>query len=140
MNRLLKSLAVLALGVSAAHAHSTLKTSVPADGASLSTAPERLTLTFSEPVKLTMLTLQKEGGDKRDLGPLPTKADATFALGAPAMTQGRYVIAWRALADDAHVMSGRIAFGVGVAAAPANAQHHDDHAGHTEQHEHGEHP
>ena len=131
MNKLLQTLAAFALCVSVAHAHATLKVSVPANGATLSTAPQQLTLTFSEPVKLTMLALQKDGGSKQDLGPLPTKADATFTVSAPAMTNGRYVITWRALADDAHVTSGQIAFGLGVQAqATGAAPHHEDHAEH----------
>jgi methionine-rich copper-binding protein CopC len=133
MNKLLQTLAISALCVSVAHAHATLKTSVPENGTKLSTAPQQVTLTFSEPVKLTMLALRKDGGSKQDLGPLPTKADATFTVSAPSMTNGRYVIAWRALADDAHVMSGQIAFGVGVEAqATGAATHHEDHAGHDE--------
>ena len=144
MNKLLQTIGVLALGISVAHAHATLKTSTPANNATLSTAPQKVTLTFSEPVKLTMLALQKDGGDKQDLKPLPTKADATFTVSAPAMANGRYVIAWRALSDDAHIMTGQIAFGVGVEAQAAGAApSHEDHAGHEEHadhHEHAEHP
>ncbi len=136
MNKLLQTLAAFALCVSVAHAHATLKVSVPANGATLSTAPRQVTLTFSEPVKLTMLALQKEGGNKQDLGPLPTKADATFTLDAPAMTNGRYVITWRAFADDAHVTNGQIAFGVGVEAQATGTTPHDDHADH---HDHADH-
>ena len=136
MKKLLQIASVLALGISVAHAHATLKTSTPADGASLPASPQNVTLTFSEPVKVTMLQLQKVGGDKQDLKPLPTKADATITVTAPTLAIGQYMVSWRVLSDDGHVMTGQVAFGVGVA-APATS--HDDHASHDEHGDHHDH-
>ena len=136
MKKLLQIASVLALGISVAHAHATLKTSTPADGASLPASPQNVTLAFSEPVKVTMLQLQKVGGDKQDLKPLPTKADATITVPAPTLAIGQYTVSWRVLSDDGHVMTGQVAFGVGVAAPAAS---HGDHAGHDEHGEHADH-
>jgi methionine-rich copper-binding protein CopC len=138
MKKLLQIASVLALGISVAHAHATLKASAPADGASLTASPQSVTLTFSEPVKVTMLALAKVGGEKQDLKPLPTKADATITVPAPSLSTGQYTVSWRVLSDDGHVMTGQVAFGVGVP-APTRAPFHDDHTGHDEHADHHDH-
>jgi len=137
MNKLVQMIGVLTLGISVAHAHATLKASTPANGATLSASPQNVTLTFSEPVKLTLLALQRDGGDRQDLKPLPTKADATITVSAPTLAKGSYVVAWRALSDDGHVMTGQIAFGVGVEApAVTTPPGHDEHG---DRHDHADH-
>jgi copper resistance protein C len=143
MKRWMFVLTASTLTFSLAHAHATLKTSVPADGANVATAPHELRLTFSEKVTLTLLSIQQNGKDKQDVGPLPKKPESTFTLPLPALGTGGYTVEWRALADDAHVMTGHMAFGVGTAVAPAEHMDHGahgDHAGHGDAHDHAEHP
>lgn len=107
-------LAVAASGAQSALAHTELSESVPADQAVLETAPEEITLRFSEPVRLTALSVQRDGGDKRSLGPLPPDAAERFVLAAPDLVDGSYTVSWRALSADTHVMTGEFVFAIGA--------------------------
>jgi copper transport protein len=120
-----------------AYAHAELSSSVPADRATLDAAPEALTLTFTEPVRLTALAVQKVGDVKQNLGPLPSEASPTFTIAAPQLADGQYTVSWRAMSEDTHIMTGELVFGVGAGQMPpAHAQgemgQHSD--GHMDQH------
>jgi methionine-rich copper-binding protein CopC len=93
-------------------AHTHLVKSDPANGATVTTAPTKFVLTFAEPAKLTLLSLQKDAEPARKLGPLPTTATAEISLPAPQLKAGKYVLSWRALSDDGHVMPGKLSFTV----------------------------
>jgi len=95
-----------------AQAHTHLQKSTPASN-STSAAPEQLMLQFSEATRLTALTLQKEGvPEAHKLGPLPVQPYKLIHLAAPKLDPGAYVLSWRALGDDGHVMSGTLRFTV----------------------------
>lgn len=119
-----------------AYAHTELSQSMPADKAVLQTAPKDVMLHFNEPVRLTMLSVQKRGDAKQDLGPLPQQPAKDFALAAPGLGDGRYVVTWRAMSEDTHALRGEFAFTVGAegdgreqSTRPAQSQH-SDHSGH----------
>lgn len=98
-----------------ARAHTELAESVPANGATVAAAPEAVQLRFSAPVRLTALAVQKDGGRKQSLGPLPGETTGSFAIALPALDEGHYVVTWRALSEDTHVVSGEFMFAVGSA-------------------------
>src|SRR5262245_58161454 len=127
MKRHIYSVVALMLVSSLAHAHSQLTASEPADKASLAVAPKEVTLHFSEPVRLTAVSITTAGGAKQNLG-IPKEQTAHFALAAPALGDGQYEVNWRAVSADAHIMSGAFTFSV---AATGSAPH--DHAGHSAQ-------
>lgn len=139
MNKLMTIGLLVAFG-QLAYAHTELAGSAPADRATLEAAPEQLMLHFSAPVRLTALGVQRAGGAKQDLGPLPTAASKDFAVPAPtALAEGAYTVTWRAMSEDTHVMTGEFAFTVGHAAMPAGhgtttedrPAAHDQHADHS---------
>ncbi len=117
--------ALLWLGAPAAHAHTFLVGSNPADGQVLDAAPSVLRLDFSESVVLgatqvaitdghgatvtpTSITLAS-GGDGAD-----TEQPVAVAVGLPDLPRGTYRVAWKTLsADDMHQASGVLAFGIG---------------------------
>jgi methionine-rich copper-binding protein CopC len=103
------------LCASAAFAHVHLKQSTPAEGAVLQSAPAQIVLTFSEPALVTALSIQQAGKAKQSLGPLPTEAAQTLTVASPGLTAGSYVVTWRAVSPDKHVMSGTLHFRVGSA-------------------------
>jgi methionine-rich copper-binding protein CopC len=109
------------LAMQAALAHTELAATVPEDKATIEKAPKDLQLTFSEPVRLTALTLQLDGAPKQSLGPLPAATTEDFAIALPALTDGHYVVTWRALSEDTHVMNGEFMFAIGAEAVPAAA-------------------
>jgi methionine-rich copper-binding protein CopC len=75
-------------------------------------APSEFVLQFSEPTQLTALVVEKEGGAPVKVEPLPAKADKELHVAAPKLAPGVYVIKWRGVGDDTHVMSGSLRFTV----------------------------
>ncbi len=104
-----------------ASAHTHLVKSVPANGATITELPAKFVLTFGEPVKITALSLQKDSEPAQKLGPLPAAAAAEIAIPAPQLKAGKYVLTWRVLSDDGHVMPGKLSFTVGPSGATTSA-------------------
>lgn len=104
-----------------AFAHAKLLRSDPAEGSTVQAAPTKFVLTFGEPAKLTTLTLQKGTEPAQKLGPLPTDAAAEISVPAPKLEPGKYVLAWRAVGDDSHVVPGKLTFTVGATPATTHA-------------------
>jgi methionine-rich copper-binding protein CopC len=117
MRSLLLGAALLACA-SVADAHAHLRSSVPADASTLSVSPPSLVLNFSEAALLTAATIQKEGATARKLVPLPTRASVQVSFALPPLAPGAYVVSWRALSDDGHIMPGRIHFTIAAAGSP----------------------
>ena len=103
---------VLSSGIAAAQAHAHLRSSVPADGSVLSAPPAQVVLDFSEPARLTAVRIQRSGGPRRKVGPLPQNSAASVALTVPALKPGEYELSWRALSADGHIVPGQIHFTV----------------------------
>jgi copper resistance protein C len=105
-----------------AWAHTHLAKSDPADGSVLAKAPEHIALQFEHPVRITELTIQKgtEKGEKL-LSSLPEAPTDKINAAAPKLTAGAYVVSWRAVGSDGHVMSGKVRFTVSGGAAPTAA-------------------
>lgn len=121
--------ALLAAALSGpAYAHTQLKAAVPADGSTVETAPAAFTLTFSEPARLTALSVQKDGGAEQKIAGLPAAASVEARVAAPKLENGRYTLNYRLVGADGHVINGKINFTVGGKAAPGATTH--DHAAH----------
>jgi methionine-rich copper-binding protein CopC len=114
----------LAAGVNLALAHAHLLSSVPADASTLSAPPGSLVLNFSEAATLTAATIQKAGAAARKLVPLPSRAAVQVSFALPALAPGQYVVSWRALSADGHIMPGSIHFTIAVASGQERAPSH----------------
>jgi len=108
----------------AVYAHAHLEESTPAEKSVLAVFPESIVLNFSQAVRLTALSIERADGASEPIGPLPPEAGTTLAVAAPALPAGEYVIAWRALSKDNHIMSGEIHFTVAAQAATEHSAHH----------------
>ena len=97
-------------GTAGAQAHAHLQASIPGDGSTLDTAPAALVLQFSEAARLTALWIEKSGGEKQKLTPLPPQPQSQITLPLPNLAPGDYVVSWRVLGGDGHVVSGKIRF------------------------------
>lgn len=102
-------------------AHTHLVKSVPANGARVAAALPKFVLTFAEPAKLTTLSLQKESEPARKISPLPTAPAAEISIPAPQLKPGKYVLSWRAVGDDGHVVPGKVTFTVAPSGATTSA-------------------
>jgi copper transport protein len=117
----------LVAGGTAAPAHAVLRSSDPADGASVARAPRQVTLTFTERPEPRLSTVQVLDADGRPVqaGKAAPVAGQPFQLQVPlgALGEGTYAVAWRTVSrDDGHVSGGSFAFGVGVAAPTGGPQ------------------
>jgi copper transport protein len=112
---LLAGLASLLLASPAA-AHARLDHTVPPSGARLQTAPPKVELVFGEGVQVSPHGVQLSHADGSVIPGVVAAADgqdvtADVPTGLPA---GIYVVRWRVLSDDGHVVHGAFAFTVGV--------------------------
>jgi copper resistance protein C len=117
MEQLMKTsipwIAIAALSISGiARAHAHLHSSTPVNHSTLLVAPKAISLEFEESVRLTSLSIRKGDGETHKIGPLPATESKTFALPLPAIDAGSYVVTWRALSADGHVMFATIQFSV----------------------------
>ncbi|WP_415922290.1 copper resistance CopC family protein [Tateyamaria sp. SN6-1] len=109
MTRLLSVLAcIAALSPLEAVAHSVLKYSQPANGATLSAPPSELAMTFSKDIRLTGLTLADQKIDVPDAAGF----DVEFSVPLPGVASGEHTIEWRGISADGHVMTGNVSFSV----------------------------
>ena len=115
---------ILSLTAAVAHAHTELSSSTPADEAVLDVAPDKIALHFSEPVRLTSLSIEGEASGKQDLLPLLSSASAEFSIEPPSLPEGSYIVSWRALSADTHVMTGKFSFTVNSGDAGSHTGRH----------------
>ena len=102
----------------AALAHTKLASSAPAEGAAVSAPVEAIALIFEDAVRLTAVALTDAAGAQRSLGDVPTEIAADLVVEVrERLAPGDYVIVWRAVGADTHVVSGEIRFSVAAAHA-----------------------
>jgi copper resistance protein C len=118
----------LLLGAGPALAHTRLESSDPADGASLSTAPQRVSLTFNETMQPGFTTLTVVGPDQAryETGDVTANGDTVSIAVRPLGPAGNYQIGYRVVSEDGHPVSGSVGFtlttagpGAADAASPA---------------------
>lgn len=96
---------------SSVFAHTSLKSSVPADKAMLDQAPTELNLTFGAKVKLVGLTVTDSKGGKVALDFKPSQAMQTsFIQKLPVLKPEMYTVAWVMMGADTHKMTGKFGF------------------------------
>ena len=111
-----------------AQAHTHLKGSTPAEGSTIVAAPANIVLKFSEAARVTALTVQKDGEAEQKLSSLPTTPAEQVTVPSPKLAPGKYVVTWRVVSDDGHVMAGKLHFTLDPTAKPmaGKAPDHDD--------------
>jgi methionine-rich copper-binding protein CopC len=108
----------LALVAAPAYAHTELTSSTPADGATLSTAPAQVVLTFSEaPVALGAQVVVTGPAGAVSAGAPRLDGLTVVQEVQPSAPAGRYTVEWRLTSDDGHPVSGTFAFTASAAAA-----------------------
>ncbi|MET8338697.1 copper resistance CopC family protein [Streptosporangium canum] len=112
--------------VTPAQAHNVLIGSDPKDGAQLATGPEKITLTFDQPVRQGFAQISVTGPDGSRWEDGKTAVDSQeVGVGVrPLGPAGQYVVGYRILSSDGHPVAGKITFtltaaGPGTASQPA---------------------
>ena len=115
-------LAVVVGSATPAFAHATLEATRPIDGTVLATAPLEVTLSFSEDVRLPDggLRIFDDEGTRADDGRPGKGADArTIRVGlGDDLQQGTYLVSWRVVSADGHVINGAFSFSLGNPTTP----------------------
>ncbi|GAB2945019.1 copper resistance protein CopC [Streptomyces heilongjiangensis] len=109
----------LLAGAAPASAHAVLTGSDPREGTVLKTAPEHVTVSFSESVALTEDSVRVLDPDSRPVtAGDPVRADGRADTARVPLTdglqQGTYTVSWRVLSEDSHAVSGAFTFSVGT--------------------------
>ena len=112
-----------------ASAHSSLATLSPKDGAVLDHSPAKVEMVFKKSVKLIKFEMKKLNSEEcsSPLGCLFTinksknitldkhflmKESKQYLISLPSLDAGDYIIKWRALGEDGHVIKGDFRFKV----------------------------
>jgi len=98
----------------AAFAHGKMVTSTPKDGATVAAGLSDIELTFSKPMRLTLLHV-RQAKDNEDvlLRSAPPKTfEKAAKVAVEALPAGAYAVSWIAVSEDGHVMTGSFAFTV----------------------------
>lgn len=119
------AIAALLLSAAPAFAHAVLLSASPSPNIGLGTAPERVTLRLSEPLRLppsTIRVFDRKGKDLvRTVRRLSSDAQSMEATLGP-MERGVYRVEWRSVSVlDGHTIRGSYSFGVGAAPPGAPA-------------------
>ena len=110
MPRFLAGLLFLLLSLPAS-AHSPLLSSNPADGASVTAAPEAFKMRFKGMARLVRFTLSGETSGDIELGKGHLMVEAQeHTIRLPALGADGYEVRWRAMSADGHVIKGGLSF------------------------------
>ncbi len=115
---LLAALLAPALAPALADAHAVVERTEPTRGATLKQAPERVEVTFDEPVESSFGALRvfDAGGGRVDLGDVARPSGEAVAVAIePDLPDGAYTVTYRVVSADAHPVTGGYVFTVGEA-------------------------
>ncbi|MDH2416249.1 copper resistance protein CopC [Nocardioides sp. CER19] len=105
-----------------ASAHAVLTDSDPAQGAVLTSAPTRVSLTFDESVTTPAGAVRVFAPDGHRVDSGRVTADGPrVSVGLESAARGTYLVSWRVVSDDSHPVSGAFTFSVGAASAAPTA-------------------
>ena len=107
---------------SSASAHATLEASTPNDGSRQDDAPPSVSITLSDPVAVapSPLTVTDADGQLVATGEVAL-AGGTLIASLPVLTDGSYLVTYRAIAEDGHPIRGETTFSVGGTADAGGA-------------------
>ena len=118
---------LLVLSGGPAAAHTGLQSSTPADGETLTAAPDAISLTFSSAVASEFAQVAVTGPDGESVTSGEVAIDGAVVSQPVSTTgDGAYVVAYRVVSDDGHPVSGQLTFTLtgtgGAATEPTPAE------------------
>jgi copper resistance protein C len=108
------SLFITALGTTGAQAHAHLDHASPAAGSTVATAPQEITLWFTQNLEAVFSTVEvfDGSGGRVDAGK-PNISGNTMQVALKPLSPGTYRVHWHALSVDTHTTDGTFTFKVG---------------------------
>ncbi|MFJ9039845.1 copper resistance CopC/CopD family protein [Streptomyces sp. NPDC102406] len=110
----------LLAGAAPASAHAALTGSAPQQGAVVQTAPEQVSLTFSEDVAMSSGSVRvlDPAGKRVDSGKVGHPGGTTYTVGLHSgLPDGTFTVAYQVVSADSHPVSGAFTFSVGAPSA-----------------------
>jgi copper resistance protein C len=102
------------LGAPAVQAHAFLDHASPAVGSTLPTAPETVTMWFTQELEpaFTTATVTDASGNTVDTGPaqVDPKDPTELQVALKKLSPGTYTVSWHALSVDTHTTTGHFTF------------------------------
>ena len=121
--------AFLISGTGFAQAHAQLIATYPLDGSSSQIPPKQVTLTWGEDVRTTsnQFSIVSTVGLKENFSfsyhfDSTTSEGTVTLLPTHELARGSYIVSWKVISHDGHLVGGAFSFGVGVAAATVKQQ------------------
>lgn len=94
-------------------AHAKMQASVPQDGAEVPAGLAEIEMSFSKPLRVTVVHLTRSENEEIPItGGIPKSFASTVKLAVAPLSAGSYEVSWTAVADDGHVMRGHFGFTV----------------------------
>lgn len=106
----LATLVLLLAGSGPASAHAALVGSDPADGATVATVPESVSLDFNEPIGTTDVAVTAPDGSQVDVSGVEAMDRTVTARVADTSQRGTYTVAYRVVSVDGHPVAGTFTF------------------------------
>jgi copper resistance protein C len=104
----------LASGTIAAHAHAALERADPREGSSLPSAPQQVTLWFTQRLEPAFSTITVTDASGQEVTDGKASVDGKIMrVALRAVGPGTYQVNWRALSVDTHKTEGSFSFTVG---------------------------
>src|SRR3954468_10035334 len=97
-----------------ARAHAALIGADPADGAVVSSAPDRIILHFNEPVAPLVLRLVGPTGEMTELKQVEVHHLSVEIMPPGHLASGTHLLSWRVVSADGHPIGGSLVFSVGA--------------------------
>ena len=107
---------LVALAASPASAHAEILSTSPSPGQVLTGAPSAITLSFNEPVSVSLggVRVYNTREERVDAGGVDQTGN-TVRLPLPKLGLGSYVVTWRVTSADSHPVEGAFTFQIGTA-------------------------
>ena len=117
-HRMIVTAAILAgavtLGAPTVQAHAFLDHASPAVGSTVPTAPETVTMWFTQELEaaFTTATVTDKSGNSVDAGPaqVDPKDPTELRVAVKKLSPGTYTVSWHALSVDTHTTTGHFTF------------------------------
>ena len=111
LRNLIATVAVFSVTVVPAFAHTSIVSSNIEDGSQIEAAPASFDFSFGADIGLAGLELETLDGDPVEVAFERTRETGkSFSVPLPMLEPGTYVLKWRAVAKDGHVMKGEVDF------------------------------
>jgi copper resistance protein C len=114
------ALTVVVVTTAPAGAHTTLTSSDPRKGATV-TSPRQIRLTFGDPVRFTGVVVLDAKGGHHESGTSQAVDNQVTEQVAGVLVPGVYTVGWRVVAPDGHPVTGEYRFTVKGSGAAASA-------------------